>query len=65
MTQAKVGDRIMLLQMENDPNPIEVGSLGTVTAISSFLNDIQISVKWDSGRTLSLVCPPDKYEVLK
>ena len=63
----KVGDRIRLIQMGADPCPIEPGSEGTVlnaTTPPYSMGELQIMVKWDSGRTLSLVCPPDQFAVI-
>jgi hypothetical protein len=60
------GDRIRLLCMPDDPNPIPAGSEGEVT----FVNEVrsmqftQIGVKWDDGRTLSLAVPPDSFTVI-
>jgi hypothetical protein len=57
------GTRIRLDFMgEDDPNPVPVGTLGTVlngTHMSD--NTLQVSVRWDNGRALSLVCPPDRF----
>lgn len=56
------GDRIRLVQMGDDPNPIEPGAEGTVTFVSEFGDGThQIGVAWDNKRTLSLV-ETDKWE---
>lgn len=57
-----IGDRIRLIEMPNDPCPIEPGTLGKVT----FVNEItrQIGVKWDAERSLILVVGVDKFEVV-
>lgn len=59
----KPGDRIKLLSMGNDPDPIPYGTLGTVQRVVDLSwggkNEWQVQVDWDNGRTLSLVCPPD------
>jgi len=61
----KIGDRIRLLKMDNDPDPIPVGSEGTITGITKLShNEMQIQVKWDSGRSLSVLLPPDKIEII-
>lgn len=52
------GDRIELIEMPFDPDPIPRGEQGTVTSV----NEMQIGVKWDCGRTLSLVPGVDTYE---
>lgn len=56
------GTRIRLIEMPNDPDPIEPGSEGTV---GRFGNGAQISVKWDNGRTLALLPDVDTYEVIE
>ena len=61
----KEGDRIELVSlMADDPDPIPVGSQGVITWIGDLGDYVQIGVEWDSGRTLGLVCPPDRYRVL-
>jgi hypothetical protein len=58
----KAGDRIRLIEMPDDPAPIEPGSLGTVISVVAFpQNEYQIMMKWDSGRTLNL-CEIDRWE---
>lgn len=62
----KPGDRIRLLEMSNDPAPIEAGAEGTVAFVTDLSNmgkgDMhQIGVRWDNGRGLSL-CELDKWE---
>ncbi len=62
------GDRVELLAMPSDPDPIPVGSRGTVMAVSNHVTGgerwLQVDVAWDSGRTLMLVIPPDRVRVL-
>ncbi|MCP1540114.1 DUF4314 domain-containing protein [Methylorubrum extorquens] len=60
------GQRIRLIEMPNDPCPVEAGTLGTVTGINKdpFHGRHQISVKWDNGRSLMLVFGVDKFEVV-
>ncbi len=64
MTTPKPGDRIRLLAMPDDPDPIEPGTTGTVVAVRDQGTWAQVDVKWDNGRTLMLVVPPDEFEVL-
>jgi hypothetical protein len=67
----KVGDRIVLLAMPEDPAPLPVGSKGTITKLpddpererATFGNFVAY-VKWDDGRTLSLCIPPDEVRVI-
>ena len=64
----KPGDRIRLVEMLDDPNPVAVGALGTVRAVADIgvagKAEFHVAVDWDNGRTLSLVCPDDKFEVV-
>ena len=64
MTTPQPGDRIRLLAMPDDPNPIPPGTTGTVTAVRQYRTWAQVDVAWDSGRTLMLVVPPDQFEVM-
>lgn len=54
------GTRIRLLSMDNDPDPVPVGSTGTVTGGTG----AQLWVKWDNGRSLQLLVGIDRYEVI-
>jgi hypothetical protein len=61
----KVGDKIELLKMDNDPHPIPIGTKGRITKIGPMpYNETQIHVDWDNGRTLMLVYPEDKFRVI-
>lgn len=67
MTNVKKGDRIRLVHMPNDPDPIPAGTEGTVLAVISLPfeeKEVQIMVNWDNGRSLSCVCPPDVVQVV-
>jgi len=67
MTTAKIrsGDRIRLLSMPDDPDPIPVGSTGTIESVTEGPLG-QIHVKWDdSTRSLSLVPGVDRFEVIE
>lgn len=56
-----VGTRVELISMGNDPNPIEGGTRGTV----NYVDDIgQIGMKWDNGRSLSLIPGEDSFRKL-
>jgi len=57
------GDRVRLIKMD-DPDPIKKGEEGEVTETHNFGSWTQVYVRWDSGRTLSLITPPDEVEVL-
>ena len=61
------GDRIRLLSMPEDPDPLAPGSLGTVVSAHRHGSGtdawLQIDVEWDNGRSLMLVTPPDSFEL--
>lgn len=63
----RIGDRIRLLEMPDDPDPIPTGEIGTVIGISHHKDGDelwhQIDVKWDHGRALMLTLPPDRIEI--
>lgn len=67
----KVGDRIRLLDMPHDPHPIPYGTTGVVTQIVDLScvhkkDDAQIQVKWEGvNRSLSMIWPVDKFEVIQ
>ena len=65
IADVKVGDRIRLIEMTDDPNPIDAGATGTVTAIHFHSGWTQLEVDWDCGRQLMLASPPDRFEVLE
>ena len=65
MALAREGDRIRLVRMGDDPDPIPSGSEGTVTMVNeSRYFDTQIAVAWDSGRSLMLIEGTDVYTVI-
>lgn len=59
----QVGDRVRLVRMNDDPDPVPVGTEGTVDYVAAVdLGDgrfMQYGVKWDNGRTLMACVPPD------
>ena len=58
------GDRIRLIEMPDDPDPIPAGATGTVLAVTTG-RFAQIDVAWDnSSRSLSLVPGVDRFEVI-
>ena len=63
----KVGDKIELIYMPNDPNPIPAGTRGTITGINNtpWDGETQISVSWENGRTLMLIHPTDSFRVIR
>ena len=64
MTTVQKGDRVKMLHMPDDPDPIPAGSTGTVTRVTDGPLG-QVDVAWDSGRSLSLVPGVDRFEVIE
>lgn len=72
MTSAPVkkGDRIKLISMPEDPDPIPPGTTGTVEDVVDLCDfgpgrpQWQVHVKWDAKRSLSLIIPPDRVSVI-
>jgi hypothetical protein len=67
--KVREGDRIELVSMPDDPDPILPGTQGTVTWDGGMVTMFdrpyqQVSVKWDNGRTLGLAIPPDVVKVI-
>ncbi|KKM95785.1 hypothetical protein LCGC14_1184810 [marine sediment metagenome] len=64
----KVGDRIEMVEMPLDPDPVAAGSIGTVHDVYVFGDGLdaweQVWVAWDSGRKLALAVPPDVVRVI-
>ena len=58
------GDRIKLLHMPNDPDPIPAGSTGTIESVTEGPLG-QVWVKWDCGRQLALVPGVDRFAVIE
>ena len=56
------GDRIRLISMADDPDPIPVGATGIVAGVYPHHGWTQVDVDWDSGRSLMLSIPPDQVE---
>lgn len=56
------GDRIELVRMEGDPDPVPPRTRGTVRTVNRVTDEwIQVDVEWDNGRTLMLSVPPDQF----
>lgn len=60
----KTGDRVRLISMTDDPDPIAAGELGTVVGVYPQSDWTQVDVDWDNGRSLMLSIPPDRVERL-
>ncbi len=59
-----IGDRIRLIAMPDDPDPIPAGAKGTVLSVTDGPLG-QIVVAWDdSARTLTLVPGVDHFEII-
>lgn len=63
----KPGDRIELVSMLNDPDPIPTGTTGTVVRVGRSIEPghYQIGVDWDIDRSLHLEVPPDRFRVIE
>ncbi|MEO8271651.1 MAG: DUF4314 domain-containing protein [Aureliella sp.] len=62
--ELKIGDRVRLISMPQDPDPIPVGSLGTVLRVHDQRDWYQVEVTWDNGRELMLAMPDDCDEIV-
>ncbi len=62
------GDRIRLIAMPDDPNPIPSGTVGTVISVDQIGRGSdawhQIDVAWDNDRMLMLSVPPDRFAII-
>lgn len=68
MKLPRPGDRIRLVAMDDDPNPIPTGTMGVVTTVDQHGAGrdawAQIDVDWENGRTLMLSVPPVRFEIV-
>ena len=65
MDRVRKGDRIRLIEMPDDPDPIPPGSEGLVIEVTEGPL-AQISVKWIGlGRSLSLIPGVDRFEIVE
>ena len=62
----QVGDRVRVTGHMDDPDPIPVGTEGTVDWVGQWTSAYtrQVGVKWDDGRRLILL-DLDPYEVIR
>lgn len=56
------GTRVRLVSMPDDPGPVPEGTCGTVLAVDGAG---QLLMRWDNGRSLSLLPGVDSFEVLE
>lgn len=56
-----VGDRVRMVGIMHDPDPLTIGEEGLVTRVNATAG--QIFVQWDSGRNLILL-EEDPYVVV-
>ena len=60
--QYPAGTRLCCDSMPDDPRPIEPGTLGTVVGVDDAGS---IMMKWDNGRSLSLVPGVDSFHIVQ
>lgn len=58
---AKIGMRVRLIQMVDDPNPIDGDLEGTIDHIDDLGT---LHINWDDGRKLGLIPGVDEYQLL-
>lgn len=61
MNNVLQGKRIRLISMNDDPRPVESGTMGTIQRVDGIG---QLHVLWDNGRQLAVVPEVDEYEIL-
>jgi hypothetical protein len=59
----RIGDRIELVAMGADPQPIAPGSTGVVSWLCDTPGLEQVVVAWDSGRRLALIPGLDTWRM--
>lgn len=60
----EVFDRIRLIEMGPDPDPVPPGTTGTIIDIVEIDGKKHLTMEWDINRSLNVVIPPDKIEVI-
>jgi hypothetical protein len=60
----RIGDRIRLDAMADDPAPVPAGSTGRVVDVFDRGSWVQVIVHWDNGRSVALAVPPDRITVI-
>lgn len=61
----RVGDRVKITGELDDPNPIPIGTEGTVNWLGQWTTELtsQVGVLWDNGSRL-IMLPHDPYTVI-
>ncbi len=63
------GDRIRLISIDNDPNPVMIGEEGMIVNINCHGSGgdfwEQFDVCWDNGRNLMLISPPNVFKIIQ
>ena len=57
------GQRIELVRMPQDPDPVPPGTPGTVLSVEAFGQSHIVRVAWDNGRTLAMLAELDEWLV--
>ena len=60
ITDYLIGKRIKLIEMVDEPYPVEKGTMGTIYNVGG---DV-LNVKWDNGRNLGVVIDVDTFEII-
>jgi hypothetical protein len=60
-TNNLVGKMIRMVEMIDDPRPIESGTMGVIYHVDSLGT---LHVHWENGRRLGVVPDVDRYEVV-
>ena len=60
MEDVNVGDKIRLIRMVNDSNPVPSGTEGTVYHVGGGV----ANVRWDNGRNIGVIIGEDKFSVI-
>lgn len=60
MKNELIGKRIRLIEMFDDPQPVESGTMGTIRYVGGGV----INVNWDNGRSIGVIEDKDQYVIL-
>jgi hypothetical protein len=58
----EAGDRVRLIAMVDDPDPVPPGTEGTIDAVDGAGTR---HVRWDNGREIGLIPDADQYELIE